>query len=64
MFKRFFEVANSKTEIVFKRQDGFRTHKDVFQKFKLLYFEILDTILMEFDVRLKDSEGLYFLLSR
>lgn len=59
-FKQYFELAEQKTEIKLKRNLEVKTKEELFQKYKVLYYEILDTVCLEINTRFQDINKLTF----
>lgn len=61
VFNPIFEKANNLTQInMFKRQYSGLNQNDICARYRVLFYEILDHILIEMDTRFQDCEKLKF----
>ncbi|KAJ8967892.1 hypothetical protein NQ314_002589 [Rhamnusium bicolor] len=60
-FMQIFEKTNKMTPTTRKRTERTLTDDEIYQNYRVLFYEILDNISMEMDVRFKDCEKLQFL---
>lgn len=60
-FQKYFELAQEKTEVPATRRSRFQTKEEIYVKYKALFYEILDIVIMEIDVRFQDVTKLQFL---
>ncbi|XP_023311335.1 zinc finger MYM-type protein 1-like [Anoplophora glabripennis] len=62
-FKEIFELGSIKVPIPVNYRDGQKTltADEIFEKYKILYYEILDTISGQIDVQFKDLDKIHFI---
>lgn len=60
-FSELFEKVKGMTSLTRRREYSTMTEDEIFRNFRILFFEILDTISMEMKVRFQDCDNLQFL---
>lgn len=61
VFKTYFDQADAKTPVEIKRSHRLKTKEDYFDHYKILFFEVLDVVVMEINTRFQDMNKLEFL---